>query len=127
MVPTTVARVEGADVVFAVSVNPKITAVQKLSSAVDIYVRATNVGIHYNEQRLLEEADVIILPEVGDLHWTDFGRAADLIAAGEKAAREKLPQIKKALPIFRRWPIPRTLRGNKARHVTGPSTTHSAG
>jgi NTE family protein len=127
MVPTTVARAEGAEVVVAVGVNPEISSAHKLSSAVDVYVRATNVGIYHNEQRLLQEADVVILPNVGDLHWTDFGRATDLIAAGEKATREKLPQIRKALPIFRRWSIPGTSLSHKARHVTGTSTTHTAG
>jgi predicted acylesterase/phospholipase RssA len=38
MVPTAVARVEGADVVIAVSVNPGITVLPKLSSSVDVFV-----------------------------------------------------------------------------------------
>ena len=127
MVPTSIARAEGADVVIAVAVNPKIPSTHKLSSAVDVYVRATNVGVYHNEQRLLQEADVVILPEVGDLHWTDFGQATDLIAAGEKAAREKLPQIRKALPFFKRWSGSGTSRIGKARHIAGPSSIHSSG
>ena len=126
MVPTSIAREEGADVVVAVAVNPKISSTQKLSSAVDVYVRATNVGVYHNEQRLLQEADVVILPEVGDLHWTDFGQATDLIAAGEKAAREKLPQIRKALPFFRRWSGSGTSRTGEAHRIAGPSSKHSS-
>jgi NTE family protein len=105
MVPTTVARAEGADVVIAVSVNPGIATLHKLSSAVDVYVRSTNVGIFHNERLLLQQADVVISPQVGELHWTDFDRATDMIIAGEQAALEKLPQIRKALPISRRRAI----------------------
>jgi NTE family protein len=123
MVPTTVARAEDADVVIAVSVNPRIASVQKLSSAVDVYVRATNVGMFFDEQRLLQEADVVILPQVGELHWTDFGRATDLIIAGERAARERLPQIRKAVSIFRRWAIPGACRTRKARRIDCPPYT----
>jgi NTE family protein len=126
MVPTTVARAEGADLVIAVSVNPRLAPLQKLTSAVDVYVRATNVGIYQNEQRLLKQADVVITPQVGDLHWTDFGLATDLIIAGENAAREKLPQIRKALPIFSRWAIPGAFRVRKPRRITFPLHTHSS-
>ena len=125
MVPTTVARTEGANVVIAVSVNAMIASAQKLSSAVDVYVRATNVGIFHNEQWLLKEADIVISPQVRELHWTDFGRATDLIKAGEAAAREKLPQIRKALPIFRRWAIRGASRINKDRHTGRSKQLHS--
>ncbi len=35
------------------------------------------------------DADVVIIPEVGDLHWSNFSQAMNLIHEGEKAAREK--------------------------------------
>jgi NTE family protein len=103
LVPTQVARAGGAKFVVAVSVNRGIASVEKLSSAVDVYVRATNIGLFHVEQRLLKEADVVISPHVGNLHWTDFGRAADLILEGERAAREKLRDIRKGLPFIKRW------------------------
>ncbi len=102
MVPTTVAKAERAEFIVAVSVNSQIHSTEKFSSAVDIYVRSTNIGLFYFEQRLLQEADVVILPQVGDLHWTDFGRAMDLISEGEKAAREKLDHIRKGSFSLRR-------------------------
>ena len=103
MVPTTVARAEGAKFIVAVSVNNQIHSAEKFSSAMDIYVRATNIGLFYIEQRLLQEADVVILPKVGNLHWTDFDRARNLIFEGEKAAREKLDDIRKGLFFLKRW------------------------
>jgi NTE family protein len=120
MVPTTVARAEGADVVIAVSVNPGIATLHKLSSAVDVYVRSTNVGIFHNERLLLQQADVVISPQVGELHWTDFDRATDMIIAGEQAALEKLPQIRKALPISRRRAISAASPAKPGRSGSGP-------
>jgi NTE family protein len=126
MVPTTVARAEGADFVIAVSVNPRIASQQKLSSAIDVYVRATNVGIFHNERRLLQQADVAVTPQVGELHWTDFALAADLIIAGENAAREKLPQIRKVLPFFRRWAPVRAPRVRRVPRIDYPPNPHSS-
>jgi NTE family protein len=124
MVPTTVARTEGADVVIAVSVNPGIAVFPKLSSSVDVFVRATNVGIFHNERLLLREADIVICPQVGMLHWTDFRRARDLIIAGESAAREKLSQIRKAMPFSRRLAISGVRRAHKAQRISTHGQPH---
>jgi len=50
----------------------------------------------------LAGADVIIRPEVGNLHWSDFSHAGNLIAEGEKAATKSMPGIRKAIPLFRK-------------------------
>jgi NTE family protein len=97
LVPTTVARDEGADFVVAVSVNNDIYSEEKLCSALDIYARAAEIESFHLEQSSLEEADVVIRPRVDGLHWTDFSLARDLIQEGERVAREKLDMIRKAL------------------------------
>jgi hypothetical protein len=51
----------------------------------------------------LADADVVILPEVGDLHWSNFSQAMNLIGEGEKAAREKLVDIRNLTSGFKRW------------------------
>jgi hypothetical protein len=49
----------------------------------------------------LAEADVVIAPEVGDLHWSEFSQALTLVEAGERAAiqqvRRERPPIKIAV------------------------------
>jgi hypothetical protein len=51
-------------------------------------------------------ADVAILPDTLDLHWSDFSRAEELIEVGIKSARMKLPEIKevirKKIPWYKR-------------------------
>ncbi|MFH1573914.1 MAG: patatin-like phospholipase family protein [Acidobacteriota bacterium] len=102
MVPTTIAREEGARFVVAVSVTGGFKSAEKLSTAVDIYIRSANIGSFHLEKNLLKQADVVILPRVGNLHWTDFELARDLVVEGERAARAELPAIRKGLPVFRR-------------------------
>ena len=49
------------------------------------------------------EADVVIRPDVKNLHWSNFSQAIDLITEGEKATRKNLPKIRRAMNIFNRW------------------------
>jgi NTE family protein len=42
---------------------------------------------------LLDDADVVIRPNVGDVHWSEFRKVRDLVAAGEQAAEQMLPKI----------------------------------
>jgi predicted acylesterase/phospholipase RssA len=54
------------------------------------------------KQYELANANVVILPEVGDLHWSSFSQAMNLIDEGEKAAREKLDEIRRRIPRLKR-------------------------
>lgn len=98
LVPTTAVREEGADFVIGVSVNCDIYSAEELCSAIDIFVRASQILSFHLERTRLEKADVVIRPRVGNLHWTDFSLARDLIQEGEDATRQKLDMIRKALP-----------------------------
>ena len=103
IVPTMVAREEGADFVVAVSVRGDIHADDEFGSAADICFRAADImGFHF-ETYILDKADFVIHPRVGDLHWTEFALARDLVREGEKAAREKLHLLRKTLPLSIRW------------------------
>lgn len=99
MVPNRVARHEGAEFVVAVSVNREIYSREKFTSAVDIYVRAAEIMSFHFERLMLEDADVVIRPKVGDIHWTDFDLTDELVGAGAGATREMLPDILKGLPL----------------------------
>jgi NTE family protein len=51
----------------------------------------------------LMDADIVIFPDVGDLHWSEFSQAKILIEEGERAARENLDNIRHAMPSEKRW------------------------
>ena len=52
---------------------------------------------------MADTGDVSILPDTKDVHWSEFSRFDELIEAGMESAREKLPEIKKAIRSKRPW------------------------
>jgi len=103
LVPSSVARKEGADIVIAVAVDQDICTEEEFHTSRDVNHRAVEIMAHHLENYELRDADIVIHPDVGDLHWTDFSHAMHLIEEGEKAARENLDEIRNAMPVFRKW------------------------
>jgi len=102
LVPSSVARQEGADIVISVAVDRCIGG-EELRNVVDVYYRVSEIMGEKLKNHELAEADVVILPEVGDLHWSDFSQAMNLISEGERATREKLEDIRRVLPGIKKW------------------------
>jgi NTE family protein len=96
VVPTSVARQEGADIVISVAVNRGIGS-EELRNVRDVYLRVNEIMGEKLKNYELAEADVVILPTVGDLHWSDFSQAMHLIHEGEKAAKKKLGEIRNVI------------------------------
>lgn len=95
LVPTSVARNEGADIVIAVTVDEDIPWNEESPDARSVYRRATRIMAQKLKEYDLNDADVIISPRVGDLHWTEFSPALSLVGEGEKAAQEKVAEIRR--------------------------------
>ena len=121
-VPVRSAFKEGADVVIAIAVDKNVFPATKLQTAMDIYARAGEIqGIHL-KQYDLERADLVISPELGNIHWTDFSQYKRLISLGESAALKKLSEIKRiAKPIVSGTFMDRVKRSIKRLLVTRPS------
>ena len=103
LVPSTVARQEGCDIVIAVAVDQDICSAEEFHTSRQVCDRATEIMAHQLEHYELADADIVIRPEVGTLHWSDFSRFTDLLEEGERATREKLEDIKNAMPVFKKW------------------------
>jgi NTE family protein len=101
-IPVSVAREEGADVVIAVVVDRGISS-EELRNVVDIYHRVSEIMGEKLKGYELANADVVILPDVGESHWSDFSQGMDMIEEGEKAARDKLDDVRKAIPGIKKW------------------------
>ncbi|PKN50886.1 MAG: patatin [Deltaproteobacteria bacterium HGW-Deltaproteobacteria-13] len=102
IVPIHATREAGADVVIAVIVDRSPLEAVTIETGKDVLYRAGEITSGALEASELREADVIIRPQVGNLHWMDFNRAGDLVKIGEQAARESLGAISSSLPVFRR-------------------------
>ncbi|MBW2066154.1 MAG: patatin-like phospholipase family protein [Deltaproteobacteria bacterium] len=102
LIPCSVARNEGADIVIAVAVDRGVPHGAELRTIVDIYYRVSEIMGEKLKEMELSSADVVIMPEVGDLHWTDFSQAMNLVQEGERAAGEKLADIRRAISPLRK-------------------------
>jgi len=123
LVPSSVARQEGADIVISVAVDRCIGS-EELRTVVDVYHRVSEVMGEKLKNYELADADVVILPEVGDLHWSNFSQAMDLIEEGEKAARERLDDIRNVMPGVKKWfRFKRSQKTHKKRVVSQQSTS----
>ncbi len=102
LVPVHAAREAGADVVIAVMVDRDLPSSGSMGTAQDIFYRAGEITANKLETVELKDADVIIRPEVGGLHWMDFSQSGNLIRAGEEATLKVLGEIYASLPLNRR-------------------------
>jgi NTE family protein len=103
LVPISVARRAGADIVIAVVVDRDIYSVEEFQNVFSIYFRASQIMSHRLKNHELMDADVVIQPAVGDLHWAGFSEAKGLVAEGEKAAKKHIKEIYNAVPGAKRW------------------------
>jgi NTE family protein len=102
IVPSSVARQEGADVVISVAVD-RCIGLEEPRTVMDVYQRVNEIMGEKLKNYELADADIVILPEVGEYHWSNFSEAMNLIDEGEEAAREKLDEIRQVLPGFKNW------------------------
>lgn len=121
-VPARTARQLGADFVVAVDIHAALEDEPGLARGIDIVSRSHAITSHALRRLLLAEADIVIRPEVGQIHWADFGRYAELIRLGEGAAQARVADIRRALrrarwrALLMPWTRPRL-----ARKVAGSS------
>lgn len=98
-VPVGIARKLGADFVLGVDIHADLEDDPSTSRGIDIVSRSHTITSDALRRLMLKEADLVIRPEVGHIHWADFGRYAELIRLGEETAAASVPQVKRAL----RW------------------------
>jgi NTE family protein len=95
-VPVICAQNLGADVIIAVDVSSEIAKFEE-SSGLDIVLRADAVSRVFLNGLLLDEADVIIRPDVGHVHWADFSDPRGLVRQGELAMLEQIVAVRSAI------------------------------
>ncbi len=100
LVPVNAARKAGADVVIAVTVDRELPGDNGIETAKDVLYRAGEITASTLQAAELENADVVIRPSVGDLHWADFSRPDHLWHQGRRrAARQSWKNQRLASPV----------------------------
>ena len=114
LIPAAAARKEGAEVVIAVAVVRDVCSEKDFHNALNVYSRIGDIMASRLKDYELMDADIVIRPEVGRLHWSEFSRAKHLIEAGERAAELTLKEIQRAVPGRKKWfPLAQLLRRGK--------------
>ena len=93
VIPSTVVRSLGADIVIAVDVNGAGATFVGSSSLIGVLFQSMLVVQKTASHYQLQSADLVIQPKVGHIRWDEIGRADELIAKGYEAALERIPQI----------------------------------
>jgi NTE family protein len=94
VVPSTVARSLGADIVIAVDVNADgATFIGPANSIIGVLLQSMLVFQKTASNSQLESADIVIKPKVGHIRWDEIRRADELIKAGYEAGLESIPRI----------------------------------
>jgi len=96
-IPVQIVKGQGAHYVFAVDVTKCIDDVNDLNNALHIIYRVEDIITYHLTQERLAGADLIICPKVRHFSWSAVSHIDEIITAGEIAAEEMLPQIKRFL------------------------------
>lgn len=103
VIPSTVTRALGADIVIAVDVNSEgQTFITPSSSVIGVLLQSMMVVQKTASSRQLEMSDFVISPKVGHIRWDEMGRADELIEAGYKVTLESIPKVRALIDSFTR-------------------------
>src|ERR1051325_9634570 len=94
VIPASIARSLGADIVIAVDVNAEgAKFMGSTSSVIGVMLQSMMVVQKTASHYQLSLSDYVIKPQVGHIRWDEMGRGEELIAAGYQAGVESIPEI----------------------------------
>jgi len=101
-----IAQDMGADVIIAVDVGIPLAPREKLNTFLDIFNQFMNIMFIQSiagQIALLDDNDILIQPNLGQLSPGEFGRYAEIMEIGEAAARNQVEQIKQYSVSDQEW------------------------
>lgn len=98
-IPVSVARALGADVVIAVDIGEQVSNFN-ISGIVDVMLQTITIMSAENARQGKLSADVLIVPQVGDVEMLDFSQKKRCMEAGSLAARTMLPKIRTTIEAW---------------------------
>ena len=92
-VPTLVAKSYSSDMTIAVDVGQDHDHIHACETAIEVMLRVDDVGERLLRRYLLEAADLVVRPKVGNTAWFDFSEPEQLICEGRAAAHRALQTL----------------------------------
>ena len=93
LIPCTTAKKLGGNFIIAVDVRQEIEKNPHIENALDVFFRANQIKSKILSDITLN-ANIVIQPEIGKYHWTEFEKAEELMDIGYQAGLSKIGQIK---------------------------------
>jgi NTE family protein len=94
-VPTDVVSRMGASRVIGVDLNADRVVPKRPENLIEVFYRSLNILIYNSAQKARRQADLMLVPRLEGFAYHDLGRLDELIAQGERAAREQIKALKK--------------------------------
>src|SRR6185369_4078459 len=102
VIPSTVTRALGADIVIAIDVNSEgATFITPSSSVIGVLLQSMMVVQKTASSYQLGMSDLVISPKVGHIRWDEMGRAEELMESGYKTGIESIPKIRELMETER--------------------------
>lgn len=102
-IPCRVVRQMGADIVIAIDIRGNLST-KAPRNMFQVVMQAMAILGYGMRDYQLQEADLVIAPNVNDIGWDELSKAKEAIAAGEREARIKLPELLQIIrPSLGRW------------------------
>ncbi len=99
-VPVGKAKELGADYVIAVSTTSPLNNVEELKLPWNIADQIVSIPMKLLEKEQLEQADGVVIPEIGAIKNTDFSSISNLIEEGYKAGLKAADSIKAEIDLL---------------------------
>ncbi|MCD4651511.1 MAG: patatin-like phospholipase family protein [Candidatus Cloacimonetes bacterium] len=93
-IPAKTAAEMGADNIIAVKTTAPLKTGEEVVSVLNVLEQSMNIAMTKKLNLSLKLCDVVIEPELDNTELLDFDKAEQIILAGEKAARDMLPQLR---------------------------------
>lgn len=98
VVPVSVTRSLGADIVIAVDVNREgAKFLGPTSSVIGVLLQSMLVVQKTASSYQLQMSDLVISPKVGHIRWDEMGRAEELMEIGYAAGIESIPRVREII------------------------------
>jgi NTE family protein len=103
--PVNVVKRMGADFTIAVNVTPDVNTrinkkMGKEPNIFQVIMQSIYIATYSLTRSSLEEADIVIEPDVAHISAGDFQKAQELIIQGEQAAQSIIPEIRRRLDML---------------------------
>lgn len=97
ILPTDVLRKIGADLVIGVDVNTRAIIGPEPKNVFQVILQAWDIISRQGAARAVEDADLIIYPEIGDISKVDLKRSRELLRTGYQETNRIIPRLQKMI------------------------------